>query len=154
MGVWDNAGYTVLYNLKSLAADNSIIQAQTGTNPDDPWIAIELAEDPILHAKCIAGDFGDIETYVAAQAVDGSPVVTVESARLKIVFQENALLEPATAKINGSLQSLQLAWNAQTWQTNGLVITYLKNNLKWADDAPITDEEWNDMFEQTFSMVL
>lgn len=152
--VWDQAGITSLSELKALTDDRTVLQ---GLRPDGINITIEQAVDPILHAKCMSGDFGDIEAVPeTANMNPGIQKRSVGRAELKTVFDERGLLNSVNTLISESgVSSIQIAWSdAQTLSREGLTVKFIQEYLTLDDSSALSDEDMDAIFDEAESLVL
>lgn len=149
--VWDQAGITSLSDLKALTSDNAILQ---GMRPDGTYITIESGIDPILHAKCLAGEFGEVEASVEEPvAVTG---LSVGRAELKTILDQRGLLNAADTLISESgLTSIQIAWNdAQTLSRTGWTVKFIVDYLTLDDSPALSDDDMDEIFVEAVDLIL
>lgn len=147
-----------LINPRSMNAANTIIVCdydeslqEDGSYSD----SISLEPGNPDYDKALAGDFGEVAIY--SQEDDLSyvdPIVeyrnNLKCSRLqaKAVLHQYNMLDGVDAMVANSDFIVQLAWQeAAVFERNSIVVSTMKEFLKWPDGSALTDEELDELFE-------
>jgi gamma-glutamylcyclotransferase (GGCT)/AIG2-like uncharacterized protein YtfP len=143
----------MLYNLKYLDPQRTLIQANIGNNE---CITIDQNNDiHNLYSRCVSGEFGEISEEYIQQLESIDPLeeyrkkLNCSLLQGKAILYQYGLLDQVENLIANSDFLVQLAWNnASVFERKSPLVEQFKSQLTWPDGSNITDEDLDRLFEE------
>ncbi len=134
-----------MYSPRYLNTEGTLIHL---TVSDDETMVIDAKHSPAEFNKAVAGAYGSVQTYVAAEG-EGPVVKEVSCTRLqaKAALLEMGLLGQVTALVAQMDELTQLAWaEASTFKRSSPLINALTDYIVWPDGSSLTALDVDELF--------